>query len=177
MSHNLVKLNTNAFDVNSNLTQSITSMEYAYVYPNFTGSNTYPRSVVSGQNFLWKNDNLYNGITGLTIVYNTTYTSHVETFRFTSDGTYKIFASASLTFASSNSGGQGYYLHDGTNVISNTSFREYNNLCYAPCTYMSGVIVRSGTDIDVTVKIDFASNVSTIEGSYPQSVFFVERLQ
>lgn len=180
MSHNILKLNTNSFDVNSNVSESInTTVDHAFVTPP-TSAALWAAPTVGGDFLIQRGTvvNTFNTSTEFDFIDHASYSNYVRYMRFKADGVYKIIARGLLTQTANNTGSQGFYLHDGTNVVSSTSFRAYNNICYRRCNTIVGIVERSGTDIDISLRLYTGSNISSSDIiSYRNSYLYVERLQ
>lgn len=180
MSHNVLNLNNNSFDVNSNLTQSITDAEYYYVQAVY--GVTYPITPVVGDDLLInKHTELENpsSPSWLTINNHATHTTYLESITLTQDGTYLINARAALNRINNFSGGVGFYLYNKTTstVISNSVYYNYNELAYLWNKNIHTIIERSGSDIEVSIRIFYLSGVDTDFRSYWQTRLLVEKLQ
>lgn len=180
MSHNILKLNTNSFDVNSNVSETInTTVKHAFVTPPTSASLW--ATPTAGSDFLIQRGtvvNTFNTSTEFDFIDHASYSNYVRYMRFKADGTYKIVARGLITLTGNNTGSQGYYLYDGTNVVSNTSFRAYNNICYRSCNTIVGIVERSGTDVDISLRLYTGGNISGSDIiSYRNSFLYVERLQ
>lgn len=179
MSHNILTLNNNSFDVNSNRTESINAANYSYVYP--TGG-AQPLALSVGSNFLFKKDVQVNASTSwITQVDHATQTGYVEKFRFIQDGTYRIRARAVVGHTSNVTTGnsQGFQLYDLTNsqFISSAFYLQYNDDCYCFCNYMSSIVVRSGSNIDVSVRCTSIGNLDLTNAMDFYTIFTAEKLQ
>ena len=179
MSHNILTLNNNSFDVNSNRTESISSSNYSYVYP--TGG-AQPLSLSVGSNFLFKKDVQVNASTSwITQIDHATQTGYVEKFRFIQDGTYRIRARAVVAHNAFATAGnrQGFQLYDLTNsqFISSAFYLQYNDNAYCFCNYMSSIVVRSGSNIDVSLRCTYIGNLNLSSGLDSYAILTAEKLQ
>lgn len=185
MSHNILKLNTNSFDVNSNKTESITSLEYAYYQcdsvPWYTTSN-YPFTPSSGQNFLIYRGTVDNNISsGFTEVNHVTYTSYIEKLRFSANGKYRLVAIVGLDL-SYFSGTFGAYFYNETTstIISNSYYHEISSLNYCYRRRINTIYehTTSSTPADIVIRL-FALNTPNISTNevYHDCNILVEKLQ
>ena len=182
MSHNILKLNTNSFDVNSNRTESVSAASWAYIET--WGAPSYPRNFTNGHNYLIYRGNIYPSTlpSWLTLTDNGSYANWVDTFTFTEDGIYRMIGNSQLTYSSSTSGNTfRLSIEDvtGTAVeVSNYSYNKRNTVDRPFNSYMTTIIERSGSDIDIRVRIESVSNISkTSTAPYRRTSFFIERLQ
>lgn len=180
MSHNILNLNSNAFDVNSNLTQTITDAEYYYVQAVFP--TTYPITPVVNDDFLIKKASEIKNPASpswITINNHATHTTFLQSITFTQDGKYLINAQAALDRTANRTGGLGFYLYNKTTstIISNSIYYQYNELAYLWNKNMNTIVERSGSDIEVSIKIFYLNNVTTGINGYWQSRMLVEKLQ
>jgi hypothetical protein len=178
MSHNTLKLNTNSFDVNSNRTESISNPLYAYVS---TVLGTPPKTFVTGDDFLFQRQvvqNTFNTSTQLDLIDHPSYSNYVQYIRIKEDGLYRIIMRGLLRRASS---GSSYTrrceIYDQTNIISSHSLISRNLIRYNTLECCYGIVERSGTDVDISLRINSLSGVSLGVGGYNQSFLLVERLQ
>lgn len=177
MSHNILTLNNNTFDVNSNRTESITAASFSYVRP--TGG-VQPIAISVGSNYLFKKDVQVNPSTSwITQVDHATQTGYVEKFRFIQDGTYRVTARASISYNGTTGGRQGFQIYDLTNsqYISSSFYQGYADDCYCFCNHMTSIIVRSGSNIEVSVRCFDINNFSSTLGYDQYSIFTAEKLQ
>jgi len=179
MSHNILTLNNSAFDVNSNRTESISSSNYSYVKPS---GGFQPIALSVGANFLFRKDEQINASTSwITQVDHATQANYVEKFRFTQDGTYRVFARCAIPYINIGATGntQGFRLRDLTNnqFISSAFFHLIFNDSYCYINYMSSIIVRSGSDIDISVRCTAVGNELRSGNFDNYSIFTAEKLQ
>lgn len=181
MSHNILTVNNNSFDVNSNRTESITSQSFSYVHPS---GGFQPTALIVGSNFLFRKDEQVNPSTSwVTQVDHATHTGYVEKFRFTQDGTYRIMARALVPYLSSINAlnEQGYYLYNETSsqIVSSSFYHKANDVSYCSHNYMTTIVTRSGSNIDIVVRC-FAINREALSGSLAMqdlAWFTAEKLQ
>lgn len=178
MSHNILTLNNNTFDVNSNRTESISSANFSVVSPTGGGQ---PANLSVNSSFLYKKDIQINPSTSwVTQIDHATHTGYVEKFRFIQDGTYRVFAKAVSFYTFSNVGTQGYRLYNNTSsqFVSSSFFQGYNDNCYCWNNYMSTIVTRSGADIDISVRCTSIVNqkINHAVSAARYCIFGVEKL-
>lgn len=187
MSHNILKVNNNAFDVNSNRTESITSLEYAYYQcdgtQRYTTSN-YPFTPSSGQNFLIHRGTVVNNISsGFTEVNNGTYTSYIEKLRFTANAKYRLSAIVGMdtTYQSSSSIFGAYFYNETTSTVISNSFyhkKQSYNYCFNRRLRTIYEHTSGSTAADIVIRIFALGNpVITTNENYHACNIFVEKLQ
>jgi len=178
MSHNLLKLNTNSFDVNSNRTEIISSPLYAYVEcqggaPPFTFS--------TGDDFLFYRGNVFNSFTTsqIQLIDHASYANYIRYIRLKEDGTYRlVFRGLTQRTASAPT----VYIRRlevqvSSVTVSNTSIKKYNEINYRMSEFNHSIVTRSGSDVDINLRMTSGSFNSTTSAYYDHSSFFVERLQ
>lgn len=185
MSHNTLKVNTNSFDVNSNQSLSTsTSSSQFFCHRTFVGGQSYPRSVVVGQEALFHDSgstNNINTITGLTVNY--VYSAWIGSVTLSSAGRYRLYANMNITVEGNASyvGAIGYAWYDRTNNVqigNNTYFKQsVDNYPHGSMQY--GFIEVGSTPITVAVQITHSVNVAANDDSTPYSwnMFLIEKLQ
>ena len=187
MSHNILKLNNNSFDVNSNRTESVTSLEYAYYQcdstQRYTTSN-YPFTPSSGQNFLIHRGIVDNNISsGFTEVNNSTYTSYIEKLRFTANATYRLSATVGIdtTYQSTGSIFGAYFYNETTSTaISNSFYHKKQALNYAYRRRINTIYEHTtgSTAADIVIRIFALGNpIASTNELYHSCNIFVEKLQ
>lgn len=177
MTHNLLKLNTNSFDVNSNRTESISSPLYAYVY---TDGGSPPFVFTSGSDFLFYRGVVENTFTTsqIELIDHASYTNYIRYIRLKEDGTYRlVFRGLTQRTASLTSYIRRLEVFVSGSAVSNTSIKEYNTINYRMSEFAHSIVTRSGSDVDISLRMTHGSNNTTASGSYNRSSFFVERLQ
>jgi len=130
MSHNILRLNTASFDVNSNQTPSVDGQEFAYCMSGNTPS-TYPFTPTASQPYVIYRGQVINNITGLNLIDHPSHTNWIQKYEFTADGVYRIEAFCALAHtASSSSNVQSYQLiNESTGTYwSGRSLRSYSAL-------------------------------------------------
>ena len=181
MSHNLLRLNTNSCDVNSNRTESIANNLYAYV--SCDSSSALPKTFATGDDFLIERAtvlNTFNTTTQLDFIDHPSYSEYVQYVRLKQDGVYRFMMRGLLRRPAGfgNSYNRRCEIYDQTNYVSNTAILNYNAINYKSHDTCHAIIERSGSDIDVSLRIVSANNISNVSaGGYIRSYFFVERLQ
>lgn len=180
MSHNILKLNANSFDVNSNRTESITNNLYAYVACD--SSSALPKTFTTGDDFLIERAtvvNTFNTSTQLDFIDHSSYSGYVQYIRLKEDGVYRFMMRGLLRRPASNDPyTRRCDIYDQTNYVSNTAILTYNAINYKSHDTCHAIIERSGTDIDVSLRITNSNNISNASnGGYLFSYFLVERLQ
>ena len=186
MSHNILKLNTNAFDVNSNRTESITSLEYAYYQCDtsagrYTTAN-YPFTPSSGQNFLIYRGVVDNNISsGFTEVNHATYTSFIEKYQFTANAKYRLSAIVGMDTTYQNGTFGAYFYNETTStVISNSFYHQKNALNYC-CRRRINTIYEhttGATAANIVLRIFALSNpITTTTEMYHDCNILIEKLQ
>ena len=178
MSHNVLKLNTNSFDVNSNRAESIPSLLYAYVECN---GGAPPFTFSTGDDFLFYRGTVANTFTTsqIQLIDHASHANYVRYIRLKEDGTYK------LTFrglTQRTSGAPSVYIrrlevHVSSVTVSNTSIKKYNEINYRMSEFNHSIVTRSGSDIDISLSVVSGSFNSTNGNFYDHSSFFVESLQ
>tara|TARA_Y100001973_G_scaffold93459_1_gene144339 strand:+ start:297 stop:863 length:567 start_codon:yes stop_codon:yes gene_type:complete len=167
MSHNINTYNTNAFDVNSNQSVSIgTTQEYLCMRG--TTTQTY-RPCVTGLAVRIPNGRLINNLSGVTINYDPTYTSHAASYDLSIDGTYLINCQLSFWYnTSGTSDAQSHAIFAGTvssgvfTQVSDTLTHSQSNIDYAYDELMSAIVVVSGATKRVFAKCISATNIYTV---------------
>lgn len=181
MSHNILKLNSTAFDVNSNQSESITDAQYYYIRVPFPTA-AYPVTPSTSTDFLIERGTIIKNPTSPTWITennHATFTSYLQSVTLTQDGTYRIVASANMR-TSFNAGGVGFNIYNKTtsSIISNSYYTNYNELEYMPSKMMHTIVVRSGSDVEISIRPFFLSSVNTAtNNSYAETNLFIERLQ
>ena len=136
MSHNILKINTNSFDVNSNKTETVTALEYAYYQCDgatwYTTAN-YPLTPATGQNLLIERGTVDNNISsGFTEINNATYTNYIEKLRFIANATYRLSANVGIdTVYQNGTFGACFYNETTSTAISNSFYHVKNGLNYS----------------------------------------------
>ncbi len=185
MSHNILKLNTNSFDVNSNRTESVTGLEYAYYQcdsvPWYTTSN-YPFTPSSGQNFLIYRGTVDNNISsGFTEVNHVTYTSYIEKLRFTANAKYRLVATVGMDSTYANGTFGAYFYNETTStVISNSFYHQKNALNYSYRRRINTIYEHTTglTAADIVLRIFALNNpITSTNEMYHDCNIFVEKLQ
>ena len=177
MSHNLLKLNTNSFDVNSNRSESISSPLYAYVY---TNGGSPPFVFSSGDDFLFYRGVVENTFTTsqIQLIDHASHTNYIRYIRLKEDGTYRlVFRGLTKRTASSTSYIRRLEVFVSGSAVSNTSIKQYNVVNYRMSEFAHSIVTRSGTDVDISLRMTSGTNNTTLAASYNRSSFFVERLQ
>ena len=185
MSHNILKVNTNAFNRESDqsLNTSHTASESLWSSPLPTGGlqHVYPRAPAAGQNYLFYTATLNNDITNSTVNYYTT--NWLESITLSDDGIYRLNARTFIAcHGSSNvTGSIGTYWYDNTNsvILGNSQFYQegaYNYPCFGSVT---AIVEVSGTPKTVAVRIYNAVNLQASDNRTPQwyDHLHIERLQ
>jgi hypothetical protein len=181
MSHNILKLNSAAFDVNSNKSESITDPQFYYIRVAST-LITYPTTPSTSADFLIERGAVITNpasLSWLTENNHPTFTSYLQSVTFTQDGVYRVVAGASLKSVQ-NSGGQGYNIYNKTtsSIISNSYYTNYNELEYMPSKIMHTIVTRSGSDVEISIRPFYLNNVSTATNSdYGETHLYIEKLQ
>ena len=183
MSHNILTLNNNSFDVNSDRTESATNISWAYIET--WGAPTYPRNFTNGHNYLIYRGNVYPSTlpSWITLTDNSSYANWVDTITFTEDGVYRIAGNSQLTYASASAGNTfRLSIEDvtgGSNTeISSYSYNKRNTVDRPFNSHLTTIVERSGSDVSIRVRIESVSNISrTSTAPYRRTSFFIERLQ
>lgn len=177
MSHNLLKLNTNSFDVNSNRTESISSPLYAYVR---TDGGSPPFVFTSGDDFLFYRGDVQNTFTTsqVQLIDHASHANYIRYIRLKENGTYRLFFRG---FTRRTNNATTYVrrleVFVSGSAVSNTSIKQYNVINYRMCEFNHSIVTRSGTDVDISLRMTSGQNNTTLAASYNRSSFFVERLQ
>lgn len=164
MSHNILTVNTNNFDVNSNqsLTVSPTDIDVYFLRGDTGQLFGYPRTPVVGDNYVFYQGYVVNQMSGLTV--NTLTLSGrtwVESFTLANNGTYRFTANPfNATSTSAANPSVGYYWYDVTNsnIISNSCWWHDSQSDYVFTQLISGVVEVSGSSVTIAVRIYAANN-------------------
>ena len=62
-------------------------------------------------------------------------------------------------------------------AVSNTSIKKYNEINYRMSEFAHSIVTRSGSDVDISLRMTSGTNNTTFAASYNRSSFFVERLK
>lgn len=158
MSHNIMKLNNNSFDVNSNRTESISSLTYGFVLDDATGTPpAYPRSFVVNDNALIYKSTVNNLFSTSDVEFNDwpTNTNFIESVTLKTNGTYLI--QAFFMFQKANPADpnrQGFALWNGSNYISNSAYGNSSINSYATDHNMySTVEITGGVSQTISIRI------------------------
>jgi hypothetical protein len=164
MSHNINTYNTNAFDVVSNQTVTIgTTQEFMCNRSSLSQIVVVP---TAGNDVRIPNGHLINALSGLTINYDSTYTSHAYSYTLANNGTYLINASVSFYY-NNTAGFQSYAIYEGGSQISNTSHLTQSNIDYPYNALMSTIVVVSGSSSKtVSVRCLSANRIENTNNSY-----------
>lgn len=182
MSHNTLKLNTNSFDVNSNQTASVDSLEFCYCMTGNTPS-TYPFTPTAGQPYVIYRGQVINNITGLNLIDHPSHTNWIQKYEFTSDGVYKIAVFAGLahdTLVSSNH--QTYQLiNESVNPVkywSGRIGRKYNDSTRPTRDSLCSIVEVSGSSVTINIRQVHASgNWNLPRTVWNRSHIYIERLE
>lgn len=181
MSHNVLKLNSTAFDVNSNQSETINDPEFYFIRVPRTLSS-YPVTPSTSTDFLIERGSIIKNpatITWLTENNHATHTTYLQSVTFTQDGTYRIVAGASIK-GTNRSGGQGFNIYNKTtsSIISNSYYTNYNELAYLSTKPMFTIVTRSGSDVEISLRPFYLSGIVTASpGDYLDTNLFIEKLQ
>ena len=184
MSHNILKVNTNSFDRESNqaLSTSHSSSESLFCSPlTNTGTRVYPRSPATGQNYLFYTQTLTNNITNSTVNYYTT--NWLESITLSDDGVYRLNARSfiSCNASSSITGSIGTYWYDTTNsvILGNSTFFQESAYNYPYFGSVTAIVEVSGAAKTVAVRLYNATNLNPAANYTPQwyDNLHIERLQ
>lgn len=185
MSHNILKYNANSFDVNSNRTESATSLIYGLVHDENATPPTlnYPRNFVAGQNVLIYKSVVDNNFSTSDVEFNDwpTNTNFIESVTLKTNGVYAVHACArfQLTVAGASLGFQGFGLHNGTNYISNQFDAKANDQNYVSDPHLYSIVEITGSVAQTIsiqiIRIDNAYIDKTIARYW--NYLQVERLQ
>lgn len=163
MSHNINTYNSTAFDVNSDQTVSIgTTQEYMCMRSALSQIVVIP---TASNDVRIPNGKLINNLSGLTINYDSTYTSHAYSYTLATAGTYLINASVSFYYTNT-SGVQSYAIYEGGSQISNTSHLTQSNVDYPYNALMSTIVVVGASSKTVSVRCLSASNIENTNNDY-----------
>ena len=182
MSHNLLTLNNNSFDVNSNRAESIGSSKYAYFSePLDALTYTYPRSATVGEAALISKVNTSNLFSTSEVEFNdySGNTNFIESVTLKANGTYLI--QAKFCFFEYINTGQGYQrfgLHDGTNFISNYGWHSPNLLNYASDFNLYSIVeITGGVSKTIEIRISNVNSTNIRSRVETQNSLYVELLQ
>lgn len=178
MSHNILKLNTNSFDVNSNRTESISNPLYAYVR---TDGGSPPFVFTSGDDFLFYRGDVQNTFTTsqIQLIDHASHANYIRYIRLKEDGTYRLVFRG---FTRRSANAPTAYVRrlevfvSGA-AVSNTSIKKYNEINYRMSEFAHSIVTRSGSDVDISLRMTSGTNNTTFAASYNRSSFFVERLK
>ena len=178
MSHNLLKLNTNSFDVNSNRTESIGSPLYAYVECN---GGSPPFTFSTGDDFLFYRGTVANTFTTsqIQLIDHASHANYIRYIRLKEDGTYRLVfrGLTQRSAAPPNVYIRRLEVQVSSVTVSNTSIKRYNEINYRMSEFNHSIVTRSGSDVDISLKMVSGSFNATAAAFYDHSSFFVERLQ
>jgi len=167
MSHNILKYNANSFDVNSNRTETATSLTYGFIQDEDAPTPTvsYPRNFVTGQSVLIYKSRVDNNFSTTDVEFNDwpTNTNFINSVTLKTNGVYAVhgFARFRYNLADSLVGYQGFGLHDGTNYVSNQFYHQYNEQDYISDPNLYTIVQVTG-GVAVTMYI----RIITIDDSY-----------
>ena len=184
MSHNILKVNTNPFDRESDqaLSTSHTASESLFCAPiPNTGVRVYPRTPAVGQNYLFYTQTLTNNITNSTVNYYTT--NWLESVTLSEDGIYRLNARTFISCDASSSviGSIGTYWYDTTNsvILGNSAFFQEGAYNYPYFGSVTAIVEVSGSAKTVAVRLYDATNLNPAANRTPQwyDILHIERLQ
>jgi len=184
MSHNILKYNANSFDVNSNRTETASSLTYGFIQDQTSATpTTYPRNFVSGQSVLIYKGNVDNNFSTSDVEFNDwpTNTNFINSVTLKTNGVYAVHGFAKFRYNSADvtSGFQGFGLHDGTNYISNQYYHKYNDQDYASdANFYTIVEITGGVSQTIYIRI-ITINDTYMDKAAPRRWNFlhVEKLQ
>lgn len=161
MSHNIMKLNTNSFDVNSNRTESISALKYGFIQDDITSPNAtvaYPRALAVNDNALIYKGTVNNLFSTSDVEFNDwpTNTNFIESVTLKTNGKYLIQAYFfMIRLNATYNQNQKYILWDGSSYISNASCSLGTVESYATDRNMySTVEVTGGVSKTISIRID-----------------------
>ncbi len=170
MSHLINVVNTQSPDVNGNITSAVSDLKYffignskAYNFTDISGSNTYPRAIAAGDEYLYLYDtNYYFDNIGVTI--NNYATKWAESFTIPA-GNYICYYSIDANGSSATNVGIRTYLTDGTTRYGGTTSygrNIYSVYCNERTQAQTRFTLASSTTIYVYIDIETGTATTPI---------------
>lgn len=180
MSHNILTLNNNSFDVNSNRTETVSTLKYGYVQePLSVTVSNYPVYPAAGQNGLINKASVGGNFLTSEVEFNDhpTYTNFIESVTLKANGTYLVQSYFNF-FQYSTTGYQKFALYDGSNYISNSSWQQDNVQAYcAGFNMYSTVVITGGVSKTISIRIIQVHPTDIVITRRMLNHLYVEKLQ
>lgn len=182
MSHNLLTLNNNSFDVNSNKTESVASRKFAFFNePLDLQTYTYPRSATVGDAALISKVDSSNLFSTSEVEFNdySGNTNFIESVTLKANGKYLIQARfCFVEYISTGLGYQRFGLYDGTNLISNYGWHNPNGLNYSSNFNLYTIVeITGGVSKTIEIRIDNVNSSNIASRIQALNSLYVEQLQ
>ena len=180
MSHNTLRLNTNSFDVNSNQTASIDSLEFCYCMTTNTPS-TYPFTPTAGQPYVIYRGQVINNITGLNLIDHPSHTNWIQKYQFTADGVYKIAVFGALAHSSANASNHQTYqlINESTGTYwSGRIGRDYSSTDRPTSDTITSILEVSGSSVTINIRqVHAGGNWNLTRATWNRAHIYIERLE